>query len=77
MQDQPKPLALYVVSRDEEFVMGVMANTSSGGVTVNDCILHALEPRLPFGGVNTSGTGRYHGVNGFCALSHERGVLQL
>lgn len=72
---RPKPLALYVFSTDEDFVDKVLRNTSSGGVTVNDCLMHCVEHRLPFGGVNHSGIGRYHGVHGFRELSHERAVL--
>ena len=76
LQKQPKPLAMYLFSEDEKFVERVLQETSSGGVTVNDCILHYAERNLPFGGVNTSGTGRYHGVHGFRELSHERAVLR-
>lgn len=72
---QPKPLALYVFSNNEAFVEGVLANTSSGGVTVNDLLTHHAEKNLPFGGVNNSGIGRYHGIHGFRELSHERAVL--
>jgi aldehyde dehydrogenase (NAD+) len=42
---------------------------------VNNCIMHVSEYNLPFGGVNNSGMGRYHGVHGFRELSHERAVL--
>ena len=75
MQSHGKPLAAYVFSPDAEFIDRFIANTSSGGVTVNGVILHAAETRLPFGGVNESGIGRYHGVHGFRELSHERAVL--
>ena len=75
LQKQPKPLALYLFSESEEFVEQMLANTSSGGVTVNDLAMHYLEGNLPFGGVNTSGIGRYHSIHGFKELSHERSVL--
>ena len=75
LQQQPKPLALYVFTQDESMVEEAMRNTSSGGVTVNDCMMHCAEHNLPFGGVNHSGIGRYHGVHGFKELSHERAVL--
>lgn len=75
LQKQPKPLALYVFSNTDEFVQGILANTTSGGVTVNSCIMHYAEHNLPFGGVNNSGIGRYHGIHGFKELSHERAVL--
>lgn len=77
LHQQPKPLALYVFSDDDAFVEDVLANTSSGGVTVNGCIMHCAEPNLPFGGVNNSGMGRYHSIHGFKELSHERAVLSM
>ncbi len=75
LQQQPKPLALYVFTEDESVVDTVLENTSSGGVTVNNGFLHCSEHHLPFGGVNHSGIGRYHGIHGFRELSHERAVL--
>ncbi len=69
-----KPLALYVFSPDEANVNKVLARTSSGGVTVNGVFSHYLENNLPFGGVNQSGSGSYHGYFGFKAFSHERAV---
>lgn len=77
IRKQPKPLALYVFSENEDFVEDVLRRTSSGGVTVNDCLMHCVELQLPFGGVNNSGIGRYHGVHGFKELSHERSVLTM
>ncbi len=75
LHEQPKPLALYVFSQDDTFIDDVLANTTSGGVTVNSCIMHVGEHNLPFGGVNNSGIGRYHSIHGFKELSHERAVL--
>ena len=75
LHKQPKPLALYVFSGNEEFVEEVLANTTSGGATVNSCMMHAAEYHLPFGGVNNSGMGSYHGIHGFRELSHQRAVL--
>jgi aldehyde dehydrogenase (NAD+) len=69
-----KPLALYVFSPDEANVDKILQRTSSGGVTVNGVFSHYLENRLPFGGVNGSGMGSYHGHFGFKAFSHERAV---
>ena len=71
-----KPLALYVYSNDEANVEKVLARTSSGGVTVNGVFSHYLENNLPFGGVNTSGMGSYHGYFGFKCFSHERAVYR-
>lgn len=77
VQRRGKPLALYVFSDDDAFTERAIANTSSGGVTVNDCYVHCWDTRLPFGGVNGSGMGRYHGVHGFRELSHERAVANV
>jgi len=69
-----KPLALYIYSNNRSNIDKVLSRTSSGGVTVNGFFSHYLENQLPFGGVNQSGMGSYHGVFGFRAFSHERAV---
>ncbi|WP_426959486.1 aldehyde dehydrogenase family protein [Muricoccus radiodurans] len=69
----PAPLALYVHSRDRGFVQWVAARTRSGGFCVNDHVVQATVPELPFGGVGASGQGRYHGRAGFEAFSNARG----
>lgn len=77
IQNQPKPLALYIFSNNDAFIEDVLAHTSSGGVTVNNCIMHCAEQNLPFGGANNSGIGRYHGIHGFKELSNERSILYM
>ena len=69
-----KPLALYIFSNNQNNIDKVLSRTSSGGVTVNGFFSHYLENQLPFGGVNQSGMGSYHGVFGFKAFSHERAI---
>jgi len=69
-----KPLALYIFSNNRNNIDKVLSRTSSGGVTVNGFFSHYLENKLPFGGVNQSGMGSYHGVFGFKAFSHERAI---
>jgi aldehyde dehydrogenase (NAD+) len=69
-----KPLALYIYSNNRENIDKVLERTSSGGVTINGFFSHYLESQLPFGGVNQSGMGSYHGVFGFKAFSHERAI---
>src|SRR6056300_547894 len=76
IEARDKPLALYVYSNDQGNIDKVLNRTSSGGVTVNGVFSHYLENKLPFGGVNGSGTGSYHGVFGFRAFSHERAVYR-
>lgn len=70
----PKPLALYIYSNNQNNIDRILSRTSSGGVTVNGFFSHYLENHLPFGGVNQSGMGSYHGVFGFRTFSHERAV---
>jgi len=69
-----KPLALYLYSNNQSNIDKVLERTSSGGVTINGFFSHYLENQLPFGGVNQSGMGSYHGVFGFKAFSHERAI---
>ena len=73
---QPKPLALYIFSHDKARTRSLIAQTSSGGVAINHCVLHYAHGNLPFGGVNNSGIGNAHGEYGFKAFSHERAVLK-
>jgi aldehyde dehydrogenase (NAD+) len=73
---EPKPLALYVWSKNEAMINQVMSNTSSGGACINHCVVQFLHGNLPFGGVNNSGIGSAHGHFGFKAFSHERGIVR-
>ncbi|TGL25944.1 aldehyde dehydrogenase family protein [Leptospira yanagawae] len=76
INEKPKPLALYIFTKKRSTSKYVLRRTSSGGAVINDVILHLVNPNLPFGGVNHSGHGSYHGVFGFKTFSHERSVLQ-
>jgi len=69
-----KPLALYIYSNDQDNIDKVLSKTSSGGVTINGFFSHYLENKLPFGGVNQSGMGNYHGEFGFRTFSHQRAI---
>jgi coniferyl-aldehyde dehydrogenase len=72
---RPRPLALYYFDDSARRVDEVLARTMSGGVTVNDCVYHLGQHNLPFGGVGPSGTGHYHGFDGFATFSKKRGVM--
>lgn len=76
VNSKPKPLALYFFGKNSEQTEKVLHETSSGNVVINDCVLHYLHMRLPFGGVNNSGIGKAHGYYGFLAFSNEKGVLK-
>ncbi len=75
VNDHPRPLALYFFDHDGEAVNKVLAETISGGVTVNDCMLHIAQDDLPFGGVGPSGMGHYHGKEGFDAFTKKKSVF--
>jgi len=74
IERRDKPLALYIYSNNRNNIDKILNGTSSGGVTINAFFSHYLENQLPFGGVNQSGMGSYHGVFGFKAFSHERAI---
>ena len=70
-----RPLALYPFSNDRELVDRYIRRIMSGGVTVNDTLMHVAQHDLPFGGVGPSGMGHYHGYEGFIACSKLRPVF--
>ncbi|MFK0691914.1 coniferyl aldehyde dehydrogenase [Mesorhizobium sp. IMUNJ 23033] len=70
-----RPLALYWFGRDSGNRQRVMQETIAGGVTVNDCMLHLVQERQPFGGVGASGMGAYHGEWGFRTFSKEKPIF--
>jgi coniferyl-aldehyde dehydrogenase len=71
----PRPLALYYFGQDGGERDRVLSRTTSGGVTVNDVIMHIAQEDLPFGGVGASGMGAYHGREGFRTFSHAKSVF--
>ncbi|CAO3650122.1 unnamed protein product [Cunninghamella echinulata] len=70
------PLVLYVFSKKQKLIEKVLQNTQSGGVCVNDTLMHQAEYSLPFGGIGNSGVGNYHGHRSFNTFTHERAILQ-
>ncbi len=75
VNDRPKPLALYVFSKDDEVHRAVVESTSSGGVCINGTVLQIGSPGTPFGGVGESGMGAYHGRHSFETFSHRKTVM--
>jgi coniferyl-aldehyde dehydrogenase len=75
VSEHPRPLALYYFDNDRSRIEKVLQHTHSGGVTINDCMMHVAEEHLPFGGVGPSGMGAYHGKEGFDTFSHRKAVL--
>ena len=76
INEQPKPLALYIFSRRQAAIDRIVRETSSGGVGINTTLLQFLHGNLPFGGIGESGIGNSHGFFGFRAFSHERAILR-
>ena len=75
INDQPRPLALYFFGYDKAQQQQVLETTHSGGVCLNDTLMHVAQEDLPFGGIGDSGMGHYHGREGFLTFSHHRGVF--
>ncbi|WP_088239571.1 aldehyde dehydrogenase [Calothrix rhizosoleniae] len=76
INSHPKPLALYLFSRDQNLQKQVLQSTSSGGVCINETVMHCSVPGLPFGGVGDSGIGRYHGKASFDTFSHYKSTYK-
>ncbi|MEG3439780.1 aldehyde dehydrogenase [Pannus brasiliensis CCIBt3594] len=75
INSKPKPLALYLFSKNTSLQRRILTSTSSGGICINDTILHAALSEMPFGGVGDSGMGSYHGKKTFETFSHFKSVL--
>ena len=76
VNDHDRPLGLYYFGTDQKEVDQVLGETTSGGVTLNDVLMHISQENLPFGGVGPSGTGSYHGEDGFRSFSHTKAVFR-
>lgn len=77
VRERPRPLALYLFTRDRAIERKTLAATISGNVTINGTLLHIAQNDLPFGGVGPSGIGAYHGYDGFVRFSHARGIAKV
>ena len=75
INNREKPLALYYFSENKKKIKYILRATTSGGVTINDTIIHVANSNLPFGGVGNSGVGKYHGRESFEAFTHNRAVM--
>jgi coniferyl-aldehyde dehydrogenase len=73
---QPRPLALYYFGSDAKEERDVLDRTTSGGVCLNDVIMHTAQEDLPFGGVGPAGMGAYHGYDGFKNFSHAKSIYK-
>lgn len=75
INQRPRPLALYYFGYDKREQNRVLHETHSGGVCLNDTLLHVAQDDMPFGGIGASGMGHYHGHEGFLTFSKAKGVL--
>ena len=73
--ERPRPLALYYFGYDKHEQQRVLHETHSGGVCLNDTLLHVAQDDMPFGGIGPSGMGHYHGHEGFLTFSKAKGVF--
>ena len=76
VNSRPRPLVLYLFTGDRRIVDRVLTHTVSGGVCINDTLLHIAAEDLPFGGVGLSGMGHYHGREGFDTFSKLKPVFR-
>lgn len=76
VNSKERPLALYYFSEDKNKIETVLSSTTSGGVTINDTIIHVSSTHIPFGGVGNSGMGNYHGKASFDTFTHKKSVVK-
>lgn len=69
IRTKPRPLALYYLGHNQDRIQQVEQETHSGGLCINETLLHVAQHDLPFGGIGSSGMGRYHGQEGFQTFS--------
>jgi aldehyde dehydrogenase (NAD+) len=75
IESNSKPLAVYIFTRNKKLAREFLVKTKSGSAAVNDTVVQFASPYLPFGGVGSSGMGRYHGKSSFETFSNKRGVM--
>ncbi len=76
VNSKPRPLGLYYFGEDASEERQVLDRTTSGGVCLNDVVMHVMQEDLPFGGVGPAGMGSYHGQDGFRTFSHAKAIYK-
>ena len=76
INDRPRPLALYYLGHNEAHIDRVLKETTSGGVAINETMVHVAQDDLPFGGVGASGMGHYHAFEGFEQFSKKKPIFR-
>lgn len=75
LKQRPKPLALYIFSKNGAFQGKLLNSVSFGGGCINDTVIHLVNGKLGFGGVGASGMGAYHGKRSFDTFTHEKSII--
>lgn len=75
VKEKPKPLACYIYSKNRKRINKILKELSFRGGSINDSLMHLSNHNLPFGGVGSSGFGKYHGKFGFDTFSHHKSIL--
>ena len=75
IEQNPKPLSTYIFTTDKKLVREFLRKTRSGNASVNETVMQIASPYLPYGGVGSSGMGRYHGKSSFDTFSNRRSIL--
>ncbi len=76
IQKSPNPLSFYLFTNNKKIEREIIKRLKAGGGSINDTIMHVAGPHIPFGGIGTSGIGRYHGKSSFEAFSNQKGILK-
>lgn len=76
ISQNPKPLSLYIFTSNDSLSDRIISKFQFGGGCVNDTVIHVASKHLPFGGVGSSGTGRYHGVYNFETLTYKKSIVK-
>lgn len=73
---RPRPLALYLFTKNRKTEALILRNVSYGGGCINDTVVHLATSHLPFGGVGDSGMGGYHGKASFETFTHKKSIMK-
>ncbi len=76
INQRPRPLALYLFSKNKSVEKQILMSTHAGGVSINDTVNHVAQEDLPFGGIGPSGMGKYHAKEGFLTFSAAKPILK-
>ena len=76
IKKRPKPLALYYFSESKKAQDKILREVSFGGGCINDTLLQFASTALPFGGVGSSGLGKYHGKESFYTFSNKKSIVR-